>query len=169
MSLRFVQESRHPVGKDIDSRARVVHIGKDVTGLAIASIVKGFLVPGSSAMWSATPFCGDSPGDSLYGDAVDQNKDQSNDIHSHECTNDGILCIEVRLTPLRHSNQHPTDAELNWNDGSTVADFKYEKELVDSSVLCQSMWPKLRSPSSPPPSTFHYQALPVSNYGRQFH
>lgn len=54
MGLRPVQESCHPIGNDIDSRARVVHIGKDVTGLAMASILKGFLAPGGSATGSAS-------------------------------------------------------------------------------------------------------------------
>jgi hypothetical protein len=48
------------------------------------------------------------------------------------------LCIEVRLAPLCHSNQHPTDAELNWDDSSAVADFEDKKELVGPLVLCPS-------------------------------
>lgn len=74
----------------------------------------------------------------LHGDAIDQNKDQSNDIHKHEHSDDHILYIEVRLAALRHSNQHPTDAELNWDDGSAVADFEDKEELVCPLVLCPS-------------------------------
>lgn len=76
-------------------------------------------------------------GDLLHGYTIDQDEDQSDDVHENERSNHGILGIKVRLAPLCHSNQHPTDAKLNRNDGSTVADFKDEEELVHSSVLCR--------------------------------
>jgi len=69
--------------------------------------------------------------DLLHGDAVDQNEDQSDNVHEHECGNDNILYVEVNFTATCHSNQHPTDAELNRNNGRAVANFKDQEELVE--------------------------------------
>lgn len=46
---KCIQESCHPIGKDIDSGARIVYIGEDVAWLAVASIREGFGAPSSSA------------------------------------------------------------------------------------------------------------------------
>lgn len=55
MGLGSVQESCHPVGKDIDRGTRVVHIGKDIARLAM-TIFEGFGVPCSpSTRLASTP------------------------------------------------------------------------------------------------------------------
>lgn len=37
--------------------------------------------------------------------------------------------VKVLLASTCHSDQHPTDAELNWNDGRAIPDFEDEEEL----------------------------------------
>ena len=51
--LGAIQESCHPVGKDVHSSASVVHIGKNIACLAVASICEGLSAPRSSATRSA--------------------------------------------------------------------------------------------------------------------
>jgi hypothetical protein len=51
-----IQESCHPISKDIDSSTRIVHIGEDVAWLAVAAIRESFSTPSSSATRLAPKF-----------------------------------------------------------------------------------------------------------------
>jgi hypothetical protein len=131
MGLESVQESCHPVGENVDSSTRVVHIGKDIACFAMASIFESFSVPCGPERRSAYVLLGCPWRHLLHRDTVSQDEDQSDDVHDHECSNDGILDVKVLFAPTSDSHQHPTDAELDRDDGRAIADFKNEEKLVD--------------------------------------
>lgn len=136
MGLGSVQESCHPVGKDVDSSTRVVHIGKDIAWLAMA-VFESFSVPCSPGRRSASVLLSYPWRHLLHRDTVSQNEDKSDDVHEHECNNDGILDVKVLFAPASYSHQHPTDAELDRDNGSAIADFKNKEKLVDPLALSQ--------------------------------
>lgn len=72
--------------------------------------------------------------DPLNWNTVSQNKDQSYEVHNRKESNNDILDVYIELSPLSDSDQHPADAELDWDNGGTIADLEYQEKLEFSSL-----------------------------------
>jgi hypothetical protein len=71
----------------------------------------------------------------LNRNTVGENEDQRNDVHGGEEGDNNVLYIDIFLPPFSYSDQHPADAELDGDDGGTIADFEYKKELLSFGLV----------------------------------
>ena len=60
---------------------------------------------------------------------VHENENKRNYVHGREQGDYSVLSVNIHLASFGDSDQHPTDAELDRNDGGAVTNFENKKEL----------------------------------------
>jgi hypothetical protein len=71
----------------------------------------------------------DKRGIILHRDTVDENENQRDNVHGRKQPDHAVLDVDVHLAALGDADQHPTDTELDGDDGGDIADFKDQEEL----------------------------------------
>lgn len=112
--LWYGHQSGNPVSHNVHGGSGVVDIRQDVGRFTASfSLFNNRSVPHG-----------------LGGNAIGEDENQRDDIHHCEDRDRCILNVDIHLPALGHSNQHPTDAELDWDDGGTISHFEDKEELL---------------------------------------
>lgn len=108
------QESRHPVSRNVHSRAGIVNISKPHGGQT-----RSFLVGVPSIR---------------HRRALENDVEQGAAISNEEQNHHGPLSVDVELSVLRDPDEHEGNRELDRYDGCAVEDFE-EEEVHQSEFL----------------------------------